>query len=278
MKIFNKLIYWLFKLFGITNETELTTLYEKQVWYGRVNDWKNLKATEKDIICCMNNGVAGYMIELAGDIPGKKGPQPWTDAWLKDIEEKYKKLVKMTRSAGLWLFVSIVNDNMGQGKYGDKSPKLEKVLAMAKSLALIVKKNGKLGVVVQPVAETQTTAGNIFEKYCRNELYNFPLVFNGNGGFPTGTCGFNFRAVHPSSTTKQCPSDAFVISDHSKLIKELAQGETYDGTIREDKCNTWFYTVFHISKCRVIGYYAFLRTKHDKKTITTLGKFLKKYK
>lgn len=273
MKFINQIKYWFFKLFGIKNDSFIP-LDEKQVWYGRVNDWKNLKETEKDIICCMNNGIAGYMIEMAGDLPGAQGA--WTDEWVKDIEEKYKKLLKMTRSAGLWLFVSIVNDNMGQGKYGDTSPKLEKVLPMAQSLALIVKKNGKSGVVVQSVAETQTNGGRIFEKYCRGELCDFNLVYNGNGGFPSGTGGFQYCAVHPSSVTTKCPSDAFVISDHSKIIKELAQGGALDGVVKKDKASVWFNTVFNTSKCKVIGYYAFLRSAHDKETISVLGELIKK--
>lgn len=274
-KIFNRIAYWFCKLFGINNDNALVPLNKKQMWYGRVNDWKNLKVTEKDIICCKNNGIAGYMIEMAGDLPGTK--DTWTDAWVKDIEEKYKKILKMTRSAGLWLFVSIVNDNMGQGKYGDTSPKLEKVLTLAQSLALIVKKNGKSGVVVQPVAETQTNGGRIFEKYCRGELCDFNLVYNGNGGFPSGTGGFQFRAVHPASITTKCPADALVISDHSKIIKELSQGGAYDGIVKRDKAEVWMNNILNVCKCNVIGYYAFLRSAYDKETISILGEFINKY-
>ena len=272
----NKLIYYFNKWFGIDAGQKSISYTSKQVWYGRVNDWKDLKTTEKDIIRCAKEGVAGYMIEMAGDLPGTKSA--WTNEWLADIEKKYKKLVKMTRAAGLWLFVSIVNDNMGQGKYGDKSPKLEKVLPMAQTLALAVKKNGPDGVFVQPVAETQTNGGRIFEKYCMNELYKFRLVYNGNGGFPTGTGGFEFRAVHPSGTKVKCPGDALAISDHSLLIRQLAKGGAMDGVANPAKVEEWAETVFKNSNCRVMGYYAFLRAQHDKETIKTLGGIAKKYK
>lgn len=268
----NKLHYYFNKWFGIHESPK--DLSKKQIWYGRVNAWKNLKITEKDIIRCTKEGVTGYMIEMAGDFPNN--PEAWKDPWLKDIEEKYKKVVKMCRAAGLWLFVSIVNDNMGQGKYGDTSPKLEKVLMMAQSLASIVKKNGTSNVIVQPVAETQTNGGKIFEKYCRNELCNFPLVYNGSGGFPSGTGGFNYRAVHPSTTTTVCPSDALVVSDHSKLIRELALGGAYNGSINPGKGNIWFDTVFNKSKCTIMGYYAFQRIEHDKDTITFFGEKARK--
>lgn len=273
----NSIIYFFNKLFGIDAGQKSISYTSKQVWYGRVNDWKNLKATEKDIKLCMKRGVRGYMIELAGDLPNSGAKKAWTDDWFSEISAKYKKLVKMTRAAGLWLFVSIVNDNMGQGKYGDTSPKLEKVLPMAQSLALMVKKNGADGVIVQPVAETQTNGGRIFEKYCGGELYNFYLVYNGEGGFPKSPGGFQFRAVHPSGTKVKCPGDAFAISDHSALIRQLARGGAMDGVANAGKVAEWAETVFKNSNCRVLGYYAFLRSQHDKETINILGDLAKQY-
>ena len=271
--VMNKITYYFNKWFGIQKDPKL--LSSKQIWYGRVNAWKDLKITEKDIIRCAKEGVAGYMIELAGDYPNN--PEAWKDPWVEDIEKKYKKLVKMCRAAGLWLFVSIVNDNMGQGKYGDTSPKLDNVLIMAQTLAMIVKKNGTSNVIVQPVAETQTNAGRIFEKYCRNELCNFPLVYNGSGGFPSGTGGFNYRAVHPSTTITVCPSDALVISDHSKIIRELALLGSFNASINPGKAHIWADTVFNKSKCSIMGYYAFQRIQYDKDTISVLGEIANSY-
>lgn len=268
----NKLTYYFHKWFGIHAEPK--ELSKQQIWYGRVNAWKDLKITEKDIIRCAKEGLAGYMIEMAGDYPNN--PNAWKEPWLKDIERKYEKIVKMTRAAGLWLFVSIVNDNMGQNKYGDTSPKLEKVLPMAQSLAAIVKKNGSSNIIVQSVAETQTNGGRIFEKYCRNELCNFILVYNGDGGFPNGTGGMNFRAVHPSSISTNCPADAFAISDHSKIIRELALGGAYNGSINPGKGRLLVDTIFNKSKCKVLGYYAFQRVEHDKDTISFFGEIARK--
>ena len=278
-QIMNKLTYEKNKLLGKSAKRKSIAYSQKQVWYGRVNDWKDLKTTERDIICCFENGLSGYMIEMNGDLPGSSGAKKaWSKSWLKDIETKYAKLVKMTRAAGLWLFVSVVNDNMGKGKYGDTSPKLEKVMAQAQQLAQIIKKNGAGGVIVQPVAETQTAAGKNFETYCKKELSKFHLVYNGSGGFPKTLNGFEFRAVHPKSTTTTCPKDAFAVSDHGLIIVELAKDGKYDGTVNEKKADTWFNTVFKKCGCRVTGYYAFQRKKHDKDTIKILGKLMKKYK
>lgn len=252
---------------------------KKQVWYGRVNDWKNIKQTESDIICCAANNVTGYMIEMAGDLPDSSGAKScWTAAWLKDIEKKYASLVKMTRAAGMWLFVSVVNDNMGKGKYGDKAPKLEKVMKMAKQLVDIIVKYGHDGIIIQPVAETQTKSGKEFEAYCKKVLKKFHMVYNGNVGFPKSMGGFKYRAVHPKNTKLVCPKDALVISDHGLIIVELAKDGKYDGTAKKEKVVEWADTVFKKSGCRVMGYYAFQRSKGDSSTIKILGEVIKKYR
>ena len=251
---------------------------KKQTWYGRVNNWKNMSVTEKDIILCTGVGVSGYMIEMAGDLPGttdaKRG---WTKAWLNDIDKKYTQLVKMARAAGLWLFVSIVNDNMGQGKHGDISPRLAKVLPMAKQLAQIVKKNGTNNVIVQPVAEIQTSAGVEFQKYCQNELKKFTIVYNPNSGYNPKITGWKYKAVHPPKILTTCQKDTLVVSDHSMIIKELAADGKYDGTVNKSKLVLWFNKIFAKCGCRVVAYYAFQRKNHDKNTIKALGDSIKRY-
>ena len=87
-----------------------------QTWYGRVNRWTLSKQTLKDELNLMQEcGVSGYMIEMASW--GRYSDcELWSEEWIKQIEESYRHLVKECRRRKLWLFVSVVNDNMGKGK------------------------------------------------------------------------------------------------------------------------------------------------------------------
>ena len=110
-----------------------------QTWYGRVNRWGTSKHTllnELDLMkeCC----VSGYMIEMAG---WEQHPaEAWSEEWLDYIKKSYRHLVKNCRKRNLWLFVSVVNDNMGKGKYGDTGPALESVFDSAQQLVKIINK------------------------------------------------------------------------------------------------------------------------------------------
>lgn len=238
-----------------------------QVWYGRVNTWASSgkKAVEKDVAACAKAGVAGYMIEMAG----WARPDAWTEEWLKQIEKAYLHLLRECRRRGLWLFVSVVNDNMGSGKYGDKKIPLSAVVAQARRLAEIVKEGGRDNVIVQPVAETQTSAGRQFESWCVAFLGGFPLVYNG-GSRPAGIPGgFQFRAWHPFKTSDGIPSDALAVSDTGSIIMQLGAG--LDGPARPDTLEAWARRCRGMG-CPVAGYYAFQFAGHDANGIKALGR------
>ena len=245
-----------------------------QGWYGRVNYWTRDKSTlTKELDAIVRHGATGYMIEMAGwaDSTGKM----WTDGWLKDIESMYDWLLAECRARKLWLFVSIVNDNMGKGKYGDKGPELAKVYDKAQKLVKIVKDGGKDGVYVQPVAETQTSAGAKFEQYCIQQLNGFPLVYNGNGGHPTKiAAGMSAYAVHPSRIAAPNPGNAFAISDHGLIIRELNIGGSISGHGDPVRIRKWASNV-KSQGCPVCGYYAFQVKDFDNDAIKALGNSLK---
>ncbi len=242
-----------------------------QAWYGRVNGWADMQKTKKEIRLCNKYGVSGYMIELAGcEWSPPKNMRHWSDEWINETEKLYAELLEYCRHRNIWLFVSIVNDNMGKGKYGDTGPDLRTVMFQAQKLCRIVKKYGNANVIVQPVAETQTQAGREFEAYCIKELPEFPLVYNGDSGFSDSVLpGMDYRAVHPSSIDSSLPSDAFIISDHGLIIRELADGKIDAAgnpqTIRQwvENARKW--------KCPVIGYYCFKYNNVDKNAIKALG-------
>jgi hypothetical protein len=217
-------------------------------------------------------GVNGYMIELAvwNGVDDK-----WSDEWIVRTQKSYRWLLRECRKRKIWLFVSIINDNMGQGKYGDTGPTLEKVYKSALQLASIVKRFGHKGVIVQPVAETQTPAGRRFEEYCTQELEDFTLVYNGNGGHPkTILEGYDFRAVHPSHIVSSVADEALVISDHGVIIRELSIDGGLESKGDPDKVKSWVKRLQQ-QGIAVVGYYAFKYDQFDPATIRALGEALK---
>jgi hypothetical protein len=268
--------YFIFLIFILAYFSSCNSIHVKsigngfQTWYGRVNNWNDLATTREEIAACHKYGVDGYMIELAG-CKGEPDNQ-WTKTWLKDTEQNYKQLVKACRINHLWLFVSIVNDNMGQHKYGDKQPKLEQVMPMAQQLAQIVKKYGHKNIIVQPVAETQTASGEYFQSYCIQELKDFPLVYNGNAGWPTESIhGMSYIAVHPGDINDNIPAGAFTISDNGSIIRQLSINDSYDGKANPQTLIKW---ATHVKSCHspIAGYYAFQRHDFDPDAIKALGK------
>lgn len=236
------------------------------VMYGRVNTWamseSNLK---KDIKVMRAENVDGYLIELMG----WARYDAWTPKWLAETEKQYKTLLKLCRANGKWLFVSIVNDNMGTGKYGDPGIKLSQRMSQAQQLCQIVKKHGKANVIVQPVAETQTSAGRQFEQYCLSNLPGFIMVYNAGsrpGGIPAG---YNYRAWHPFKISDNPPKDSFVVSDTGSIILQLGAG--YDGKAHPAVLEAWSRRMQQIG-VPVVGYYAFKFNGHDPAAIKALGK------
>ena len=237
------------------------------VMYGRVNTWaQGEKNLEKDIKVMREEGVDGYMIEMMG----WSRDDAWTPLWIAQTEEQYKTLLDLCRKNGKWLFVSIVNDNMGSKKYGDPGIKLSQVMPQAQQLCQIVKKYGKDNVIVQPVAETQTSAGARFEQYCLQQLGGFVMVYNGGIGRPGGIpSGFQYRAWHPVKISDNPPKDSFVVSDTGSIILQLGHG--YDGVAKPDTLEAWARRMRQLG-VPVVGYYAFKFNGHDKEAIKALGR------
>lgn len=244
-----------------------------QVWYGRVNQWTVSRQILRNELNLMKEcGVTGYMIELAvwDGVDDK-----WSNEWIVRTQKNYRWLLRECRKRKIWLFVSIINDNMGKGKYGDTGPTLEKVYESALQLASIVKRGGSKGVIVQPVAETQTPTGQRFEQECRKILENFTLVYNGEGGHPESTPeGFHFRAVHPAHIVSSVADDTLVISDHGLIIRELSIDGGLESRGNPQKVVTWVQRLQQ-QGVAVVGYYAFKYDQFDPATIRALGEALK---
>lgn len=245
-----------------------------QVWYGRVNMWhRDSDLWRKEMDAMVKYGCAGYMIELAAwrSAVGQEESW-WSDKWISGQLEKYRKLHKDAIDRGLWLFVSVVNDNMGSGKYGDKKTHnigncYAKIMKLLNGLIA----DGSKNVIVQPVAETQTDAGKRFEAEAKALLAKngFYTCNNGSGGYPSGTNGMTFYAVHPSKISAANPSNSFVISDHGLIIRELNGGSLVaHGNAKKIQ---QFVAVNRGRGVPVVGYYAFLVEDYDEGAIKALG-------
>ena len=241
-----------------------------QRWYGRVNRWALSRSTLKQELDLMQEcGVSGYMIELASW--ARYSQEPWREEWIKMVKKEYRHLVRECRKRDLWLFVSIVNDNMGKGKYGDTGPALEAVYNYALQLVEIIRQSGTENIIIQPVAETNTEAGRRLEEHCAEVLKDFTLVYNGSGGYPKHCPeGFDFRAVHPSHIVSAVPTDALVISDHGLIIRELSQDGGLESKGNPEKVKLWADKLSR-QGVPVVGYYAFKTEEFDPATIRALG-------
>ena len=282
MHMIKKILNWIKNLFkkpAKKKELDQIVVGKTQTWYGRVNTWwKDQSLWQKEMDCIVNSGGSGYMIELAGwQSHVAKSPAWWSDSWIKKQLGLYSDIHADAKKRGLWLFVSIVNDNMGSGKYGDKKQyTVENTYNKCVKLLEGVIKDGNANVVVQPVAETQTAAGKKFEAYAKLQLAakGFMTCYNGNGGHPTSSSGFNFFAVHPSKISAANPKTALVISDHGLIIRELNQGSKLVAHGDPNKIKT-FVETNKKRGCPVVGYYAFQVEDYDEGAIKALGAAVK---
>lgn len=233
---------------------------DSQAFYGRVNFWaEDWETLLQDLNECQKNGV-NYAIEMAA----WAGTGVWNDpAKLDSVCSTYKRLVSECRQRGLWLFVSVVNDNMHLSKYGNVGVKLGSVRGQADRLVQTIKECGHDNVLVQPVAETQTDDGLAFESYCAAQLSGFQLVDNGGGGTPDRKASWaSFRAWHPSSVSASVPADAFAVSDHGTTIKQLNQGGGLNTPGNPTAIRTWF-AKHSAAGCPVVCLYHFQQRDHD---------------
>ena len=238
-----------------------------QVWYGLVNAWAMVpKTMDKVVDECAEAGVSGIHIELAG----WSRSDMWSDKWIADTSQAYRRLLARCRRRGLWLFVGVANDNMGSRKYGDPGIRMTDVYHQVLKLVHLVRDEGPDNVIVQPVGETQTPAGVKLEQDCILLLPEFPLVYNGGVGRPGNIpAGFKYRAWHPLKVTDEVPSDAIAVSDTGSIILQLGVGLT--GPAHPDTLEAW---ARHIRACGcpVACYYAFLHDQLDKPAIQALGR------
>lgn len=235
--------YLLYEALGVKKSPKPIKSGKTQCWYGRVNSWSSAKKSvlRQDLDNCVKYGVSGYHIELVGWSKFDTDPTSYrSDGYYKTVRERYEYLAKACRARGLWLFVSVLNDNAG--KSGNKyNPRLEQQQDNVQFALNLVKKHGPRNVIVQCVAEIQTKFGENIEN-AWSSIYRrmgFNVVYNGGGRAEGIKYGANWYVVHPSSISRMYSPPAFMVSDHSLILRELCKGGNICGMGNPDAIRLW---------------------------------------
>ena len=234
--------YWLYELLGITKKPKEIKRGATQFWYGRVNSWACGKRSvlRKDLDLCVKHGCSGYAIELVG---WTDPPETYrTEQYYEKVRKGYEYLVKACRARGLWLFVSVVNDNAGKSGKNPRNPTLDKQKDNVDFAFALVEKWGSRNVVVQPVAEAHNSfAVSLDQAWIpRLKSEGFLTVYNGSFGSPSSTNhGSHYFAVHPAGERREVPGAAFVVSDHSLLLRHLCENGNLSGKGNPANLRAW---------------------------------------
>ena len=251
-----------------------------QFWYGRVNSWscKSKSLLRRDLDLCCKYGVSGYTIELVGWTDLESNPSTYrTKEYFSRVERTYKYLVKACRARGLWLFVSVVNDNAGRSGKNPYNPRLEKQQENVQFAFDLVKKCGAKNVIVQPVAEIQTDYGKTIDKTWMAEFnrLGFETVYNGEGRPTKNEHGSKWFAVHPASERAAVPTGSIVVSDHSLLLRKLCKGGDINGMGNATALKSWksFYRdTYHVPVVCFYHYNYDGSKGSDKESIKAMGR------
>lgn len=194
-------------------------------WWGHSNVRKETKKLAKAGIPC-------YHIELFG----------WADSQGYDVVDKVLKaldeLLYWCKRRKIALFISVVNDNAHLAKYGNKPIDLNtKRDAISKALKHLAKHQYKQPLYVQPVGETQTSAGAWVEGVAAGVVDKKVLVCNTNSRPTKVPSWASYIAFHKAKQGDKVPKGAWDVTDHGTLLNWL--GGTGVQTYNNDRITVW---------------------------------------
>lgn len=200
--------------------------------YGLVNNW-----SIQDPVKFMNV-LSSYNIPcMAFEFFEWGSPEKF--AKVDDLITKFKKYIDASQSKKIILYVTLLNSNLGSGKYGDAGITADKYDKYIKKAAAQLANWMKVykNIYVTPVGEggsqTKTKAyDKKLQDLCKATMPKDKLV-NNWGARPTSTDGMAFLCQHPSSVSASFNSKSWIMSDHGLFIRELNGGDLY-GTANYD--------------------------------------------
>lgn len=237
------------------------------VSYGIDNRWMTCDPWEL-ARTLREHGLTGTSVEFVG----------WhADARYIDnpdaLREPWADFLRAMRAYKLTVLVSIVNDNMGSRKWNGPGIPLSSRLPQARRAREIVMEHGPDLLLIQPVAETQTSAGRTFERetlaLCAAQ--GFRTCYNG-GSRPAGAAGATVAAWHPTTLGDLGKPGQLVVSDCGSILAALNSGDVF-GNGNPVAVQDYARRVLAL-RDRGFGYYGFGHSEIDKATIEAIGRAL----
>jgi hypothetical protein len=253
---------WLFRIFDWRRMDKLRHPRNGPVvGYGPVDHWFDVDPRTWTALHA-EHGVPVVHIEFFGWAQGHQYDDPG-----KAIKA-WKALRFWCQRRRLVLLVSVCNDNKGSGKYGDDNRHLAEFRPQITRAIDEIAKDQWGGLLVQPVGETQTPAGQDIERECAARFPASMLVYNGNGGRPSSAGGWGFAAWHAPHLASAVPRGHIAVTDHSTILGELGglYAEHYDPAKVEAYARRM---IQQGSSCVVYG---FAHTKPDEGSLKALAR------
>jgi len=186
------------------------------------------------------------------------------------LAEPFAKLLQETRKRHIVIFVCIWNDNIGNGQGDNGHHDASYYMPQMRQARDIVMSHGPEGLIVQAVAETQTSGGSKFESESAAILNaaGFKTAYN-HGSRPSSKDGCWVAAYHPCSLTDMGKDGQIVISDCGIPIAFFGDGDKCAKKFNPSKCADWVGKVHAAGRGVVV--YGFWNDPYDAATIKAVG-------
>ena len=227
MNIFESIWNWITGLFGGGSGPSFSKFADATkpfTGYGLVNNWSAQNA-KKYMDQLVNNNVDCMAFEFF------EWASPEKFAAVEDLLKKFKVYVDLAAKKKVLLYVTLLNSNLGSGKYGDpripSNKYTKQIMRAAGQFAEWMKSNPN--IFLTPCGEggaqsNMAAHDKSIQEWCKANMPRTQLV-NNWGARPTTKDGMAFLCQHPSST--KASALTWVMSDHGLLIAELNGGGLY---------------------------------------------------
>lgn len=226
--MWQKIVDWFNSLFGGSNVAfeKFADASKPFTGYGLVNNWSVQNAESY-----MDKLVKANVDCMAFEFFEWSSPDKF--AATDDLLKKFEKYVDLAKSKKMLLYVTILNSNIGSGKYGDPGIPSNKyttqLYKVADKLAGWMKKHPN--IFVTPCGEggaqsKMATHDKKFQEYCKSIMPRSQMV-NNWASRPKTTDGMAFLCQHPSGVKAALTSMSWIMSDHGLFIAELNGGGLY---------------------------------------------------